>query len=202
MVRVKICGITSLADARTAIDAGAFAIGLNFHPSSPRRVEIAQARAISDGLPSDIWRVGVFVDRDRGAIEQIVREAGLTALQFHGNETPEFCRGWDVPVIKVVRARVRSDVDRLRAYPVELVLVDAYVEGTPGGTGERFDWSLLDGFERERLILSGGLNPDNVAEAVRTVGPWAVDVASGVESRPGVKDPEKVKRFIRDAQAA
>ena len=202
MARVKICGITSANDARVAVDAGAFAIGFNFHPPSPRFVEPARARAIVAELPSHVWRVGVFVDRERAAVEQIAAEVGLDTLQFHGDESPEFCAGWAQKVIKAFRVRGRTDVERLPSYAVELMMVDAYVEGTHGGTGARFDWTLLEGVDRQRLVLAGGLTPDNVAEAIREVRPWAVDVASGVEASPGVKDPEKVKRFIRHAETA
>lgn len=202
MTRVKICGITSAADAKVAVDAGAAALGFNFHPASPRFIEPARAREIAADLPTHIWRVGVFVDRERQAIADIAAQAGLDTIQLHGNESEELCRDWDLRVIKVARVRSRADVEKLSRYPVELMLVDAYVEGTHGGTGARFDWSLLEGVDRQRLILSGGLTPENVGEAVRTVRPWAVDVASGVEASPGVKDPEKVKRFIRHAQTA
>lgn len=202
MVRVKICGVTSVEDAQIAVDAGAFAVGFNFHPASPRLVSPENAAAIGATLPNEVWRVGVFVDRDRAGVERIARDARLTALQFHGDESPDFCRGWTLPVIKAARIRVRADVEKLLEYPVELTMVDAYVEGTHGGTGVRFDWSLLEGVEQRRLILAGGLTPENVADAVRAVRPWAVDVASGVEARPGVKDPEKVRRFIHNAKTA
>jgi len=202
MVQVKICGITSAEDARTAVEGGAFAVGFNFHPPSPRFIRPEQARETGLHLPSDVWRVGVFVDRPRPEVEAIAAEAGLDALQFHGDETADYCRGWKWKLIKVARVRERADVERLVLYPVELMMVDAYVEGAHGGTGARFDWSLLQGIDRQRLVLAGGLTPDNVAEAVRTVRPWAVDVASGVEASPGVKDPEKVKRFIHHAQTA
>jgi phosphoribosylanthranilate isomerase len=202
MVRVKICGITSLADARLAVDAGAFAIGFNFHPPSPRFIEPEQAASIGVALPERILRVGVFVDRPRAEVEDIVRVARLSAIQFHGAESIGDCNGWSVPVIKVGRIRARADVERLSAYPVELILADAYVEGLHGGSGVRFDWSLLEGVDRRRLILAGGLTADNVAQAVRAVRPYAVDVASGVEASPGIKDPEKVRGFIQHANAA
>lgn len=202
MVRVKICGVTTAEDALLAAHAGAFAIGFNFHPRSPRCIEPAAAARIAAVLPREVWRVGVFVDRTRADLERIAAAADLTALQLHGDEPAELCRGWSMPVIKAGRVRERTDVERLLAYPVELILVDAYVEGVPGGTGARLDWSLLEGFERTRLILAGGLTPENVGEAVRAVRPFAVDVASGVEARPGHKDPDKVKRFIHHAQAA
>jgi phosphoribosylanthranilate isomerase len=201
-VRVKICGITSPEDALLAVSAGAFALGFNFHVASPRYVEVDRARAISAALPPGVWRVGVFVNRPRREVDEIAASAGLTALQFHGDEPPEYCRGWRLTVVKAARVRTRADVERLAAYPVELMLVDAYVEGVHGGTGERFDWSLLRGIDRTRLVLAGGLTPENVAAAVRTVRPFAVDVASGVEARPGIKDPEKVKQFVRHAETA
>jgi phosphoribosylanthranilate isomerase len=202
VVRVKICGVTSPEDARLAAAAGAFAVGINFHPASPRYVEPERGAAIAAALPEHVWRVGVFVDRARADVERIAAVVGLSALQFHGAETPEYCRGWHLPVIKVARVRVRTDVEALAAYAVELILVDTYVEGVAGGTGARFDWALLEGVDRSRLVLAGGLTPENVAEAVRAVRPWAVDVASGVEARPGVKDPERVKRFIANATTA
>lgn len=200
--RVKICGITSVAEATAAIEAGAFALGFNFHRSSPRYIEPSRAAVIGAALPSSVLRVGVFVDRHRGEVAEIARSAGLTALQFHGGESPDYCRGWDLPVIKVARVRTRADVDALGAYQVEFTLVDAYVEGVHGGTGARFDWSLLENVDRTRLILSGGLTPENVAAAVRAVRPFAVDVASGVEASPGIKDLEKVRRFIHHAETA
>lgn len=201
-ILVKICGITSSPDAKAAADAGAFALGFNFHPASPRFVEPDRAAEIGAALPPRILRVGVFVDRRRSEVEEIARRANLTALQFHGAETPEYCRGWELPVIRATRVRGRADVEALAAYTVEFTLVDAYVERVHGGTGVRLDWSLLEGIDRSRLILAGGLTPENVAEAVRIVRPFAVDVASGVESRPGVKDHEKVKRFIHHAETA
>lgn len=199
---VKICGLTSAADARAAAEAGAFALGFNFHPASPRFVEPARVAEIAAGLPPRVLRVGVFVDRARSEVEDIARIASLTGLQFHGAEPPEYCRGWGLPVIKAVRVRSRADAASLATYPVEFTLVDAYVEGVLGGTGTRLDWRLLETIDRSRLILAGGLTPENVAEAVRTVRPFAVDVASGVESSPGVKDHEKVKRFIHHAETA
>jgi phosphoribosylanthranilate isomerase len=202
MVRVKICGVTALGDARFAVEAGAFAIGFNFHPPSPRYIEPEAAGRIAAALPPEVWRVGVFVDRERAEIERIAATAGLSAIQLHGAEPPGLCLDWAIPVIKAGRVRERTDVERLAAYPVELLLVDAYVEGVHGGTGVRFDWRLLEGVDRKRLVLAGGLTLENVAEAVRTVRPFAVDVASGVEVSPGVKDPEKVKRFIHHAQTA
>lgn len=202
MVRVKICGVTSVEDALAAAEEGAFAVGFNFHPPSPRYIDPEAAGAIAAAMPEAVLRVGVFVDRERRDVERIAKVARLTALQFHGAETPAQCSGWSLPVIKVGRLRSREDVIALLAYPVELLLADAYVGGVPGGTGETFDWRLLEGVDRSRIILAGGLTAENVADAVRTVRPYAVDVASGVERTPGVKDREKVREFIRHAQDA
>lgn len=202
MVRVKICGVTSVADAQAAVAAGALAVGFNFHPSSPRRVAPELARAIARSVPPQIWRVGVFVDRPRRDVEALIEAAGLSVLQFHGSESPAFCRGWRLPVIKAVRVRTQADVVAAKEYAVDFVLADAYVEGAAGGTGTAFNWALLEGMDRSRLILAGGLTPANVGAAVRQVRPYAVDVASGVEREPGKKDPQKVREFITNAQTA
>ncbi len=202
MVRVKICGITSIGDAECAVGAGADAIGLNFYRGSPRCVAPATARAIAERLPAAICRVGVFANMERSEIEAIVETAGLSAVQLHGEEPPELCAGWRVPVIKAFRVRARRDIERISEYCVDFVLLDAYQEDALGGTGVRFDWSLLDSVDRRRLILAGGLTPENVSEAVRRIRPFAVDVASGVERAPGIKDPEKVRRFVANAKTA
>jgi phosphoribosylanthranilate isomerase len=202
MVKVKICGVTSAHDARMIVDAGASAIGLNFFARSPRHVSLDEAAAISAELPSHICRVGVFVDADRDEVARIALRVGLHALQFHGGESPEYCRGWDRKVIKAVRARDAETVRTVAGYPVDFVLVDAYVEGLVGGTGRLARWDWLTDIDRERLILAGGLTPENVAAAVRQVRPVGVDVASGVESAPGRKDPTLVRRFIANAQSA
>ena len=201
-MRVKICGVTSLADATMAVKAGAGAIGFNFYPPSPRCVAPESAAAMARELPLAVWRVGVFVDQPRDVVERVIATAGLTVLQFHGDESAAYCCSWPLPVIKAVRVRSRADVQRAVAYPVDFVLLDAYVEGAAGGTGKSFDWTLLGECARSRLILAGGLTAANVADAVRRVRPYGVDVASGVECRPGVKDPEKVRRFIASAQNA
>jgi phosphoribosylanthranilate isomerase len=166
-------------------------------------VSLERAAAISGALPDRVRRVGVFVDAERTEIERILGALRLDLLQFHGDESPEDCRGWTVPVIKAVRVRARQSLTRAAAsYPVDFILADAYVEGQVGGTGRRVPLDLVDASLAGRLLLAGGLNPDNVAEAVRRLRPMAVDVASGVESAPGRKDPEKVRRFIENAQLA
>ncbi|MBI4515576.1 MAG: phosphoribosylanthranilate isomerase [Deltaproteobacteria bacterium] len=202
MVKVKICGITNVADALHAAAAGAAAIGLNFYPPSPRCLDPEAARAIVAALPPQVCAVGVFVNEARARVAEIARAVGLRALQFHGDESPADCRGWPLKVIKALRVRDAAALAAAAAYDVDFVLLDAYVEGQAGGTGRRFAWELSAGCDRSRLILAGGLTPENVAAAVRLVRPLAVDVASGVETRPGVKDPELVRRFIANAQTA
>ena len=201
-VRVKICGLTSLADARAAVDAGAAALGFNFYARSPRYVSPAAVAQIADHLPPDVCRVGVFVNATREEVAAVARAARLTALQFHGDESPAFCRGWDYKVLKAVRVRDARAADEAAGYAVDFILVDAYVEGQPGGTGTRIAPALLTGFDRTRLVLAGGLTPDTVAEAVRAVRPFGVDVASGVERAPGRKDAALMKRFVANAHAA
>lgn len=201
-VRVKICGITSHADACAAIDAGAAALGFNFYRSSPRYVTPEVAAEIVAQLPRAVCTVGVFVNEARERVAAIALEVGLTALQFHGEENPEWCGGWAQKVIKAIRVCDAHAAANARRYAVDFILADAYVEGQRGGTGRRIVPILLEGFERRRLILAGGLTAENVAEAVRRVRPFAVDVASGVERAPGHKDGALMRRFIANAQAS
>ena len=201
-VRVKVCGITTLDDARAALDAGAAALGFNFYSPSPRFVRPDVAAGIIAQLPRTTCSVGVFVNASRPEVSRIAEQTGLTTLQFHGNEAPDFCTAWPQKVIKGLRVRDRYAAAEALRYSVDFILVDAYVEGQFGGTGKRIGVELLEGFDRERLILAGGLSPDNVAEAVRTVRPFAVDVASGIERAPGKKDWELMRRFIVHAHAA
>jgi phosphoribosylanthranilate isomerase len=201
-VRVKACGVTLAEDARAAADLGVAAIGFNFYPGSPRFVAPATARAIAAALPPEICRVGVFVNEPRERVAAIAEEVGLTALQFHGDEPPEACQHWRWKVIKAIRVRDRSAVDTARHYPVDFILADAYVEGTRGGSGRRVAVDLLQQFDRQRLIVAGGLTPENVGEVVREVRPFGVDVASGIERSPGQKDQVLMRRFIENANAA
>ena len=202
MVRVKICGITSLADALTAVEAGADALGLNFWPGSVRRVEEPVAREIANALRDKTLLVGVFVDAPEAEIERLRSEVGLGCVQLHGDESPELLARFLPHAYKAVR--VRADVTaEVARFGGDHILLDAYVKGMPGGTGATFDWSLAADIARTRkLTLAGGLTPDNVAEAVRTVRPYCVDTASGVESAPGVKDPALVRAFIERAKSA
>jgi phosphoribosylanthranilate isomerase len=201
-VRVKVCGITTLDDALAAVDAGAAALGFNFYPRSPRYVSPAAAGEIVARLPGSVCSVGVFVDETRDGVAAIAGRVGLQALQFHGDEPPELCRAWSHKVIKAIRLRDRDAVAQARCYDVDFILADAYVEGQLGGTGTRVALELLEGLDRRRLVLAGGLTADNVADAVRAVRPFAVDVASGVEAAPGKKDWTLMRRFIANAHAA
>jgi phosphoribosylanthranilate isomerase len=201
-VKVKICGVCSVDDARAAVAAGADFIGLNFHPASPRAVTVERACAIADALPGTAL-VGVFVDAARDRVEEVASRVGLAAVQFHGDEDVDYCRGWPWRVIKALRARSGTDLAaEARRYDVDYVLVDTFVAGRPGGTGVALDPAVATGLPAERLFVAGGLRPDTVADVVRALRPYAVDVASGVEERPGRKDHGKVEDFVRRAKNA
>jgi phosphoribosylanthranilate isomerase len=197
--RVKICGITRVEDASAAARLGADAIGLVFYAKSPRAVSIPQAQAVVRALPPFVTIVGLFVDAAPEEIRRVLVEVPLDLLQFHGNEPPAACRGYGRAYIKVVHMGKDTDVINLaRPYDDAAgILVDTYVRGVPGGTGQSFDWSRLPGSLACPMILAGGLTPDNVAAAVSRVRPWAVDVSGGVEAAPGVKDAAKIAAFIR-----
>ena len=200
MTRVKVCGITNLEDALAALEAGADMLGFNFYPRSPRYISPAEARKIIDRLPGGISCVGVFVNEPAPAeVELIAREAGLGAVQLHGDETPEYCQNLrGLTTIKALRVSADYNVESAAAYDTDAVLLDAYVAGARGGTGHTFDWSLAT-LTRERvpkLFLAGGLTPDNVGAAVAAVRPYAVDVCSGVETSPGRKSPQLMRRFV------
>lgn len=200
MVRVKICGIRRLEDAMAAVEAGADAIGFNFWRPGRRYVAPQVARAISRALPPFVARVGVFADEDPGSIREIADLVGLDALQLHGAESPELCRQFDRPVIKGIKVRGPESLRDLDRYRVAAFLLDAHVPGAMGGTGRTFDWSLAASIRAAGpLILSGGLTPDNVVQALRAVQPYAVDVASGVETG-GETDPEKIRAFVARVQ--
>ena len=202
MVDVKICGVTSVADARDCVEAGADAIGLNFWPGTPRCVVDHRAREIVDAVGEACLIVGVFVDFPLDRVRRILAEVGIEWAQLQGSETPEMVSALLPTVYKAIGVRDRGAIARARQYPGEHLLLDASVPGVPGGTGKTFDWSIAAEVAQERkLTLAGGLTPQNVADAVRTVRPFRVDVASGVESRPGRKDPELVRAFIDAAKS-
>ena len=201
-VVVKICGVRTPEDARAAVDAGADLLGLNFVPSSPRYLDPTDARAVARAVPGTPL-VGVFVDAERDDVARIVDDLGLAGLQFHGDELPVYCRGWSPWTIKALRARPGDDVAaRAATYDTTYVLLDSLVAGREGGTGMALDPSAAAGVPPDRLFMAGGLRPDTVAEVVRRVRPYGVDVASGVERSPGVKDHGKIQEFIRRAKAA
>ncbi|HEX9880436.1 MAG TPA: phosphoribosylanthranilate isomerase [Candidatus Binatia bacterium] len=208
MVKVKVCGITNIDDAIKAVEFGADALGFNFYLPSPRYLAPEKAGAILHEVPSQICRVAVFVNEPREKVEGIVQGKGsggggdgFTALQFHGEEGPGYCRGWPVKVIKAFRVRDRGSLAGIRDYPADFYLLDSWSEGY-GGSGSSFLWSWVEGLDADRLLLSGGLNLDNIERAVRQVRPFGVDVCSGVESRPGIKDHGKLKEFIHAAKGA
>lgn len=203
-VRVKICGITREKDLHAACDAGADALGFVFYEKSPRNVSTMAAAALVRELPPFVQSVGLFVNADPAFIEAVLETVPLDLLQFHGDESPADCARYGRPYIKAVR--VNRDTDLLKCAAdfedARGLLLDAYVPGVPGGTGERFDWSLIPEKMPKAVILSGGLTPDNVAEAVEQVRPWAVDVSSGVEMAKGIKDAHKIAQFIANAKEA
>ncbi|HSC87790.1 MAG TPA: phosphoribosylanthranilate isomerase [Polyangiaceae bacterium] len=202
MVWIKICGVTSIEDALAVADAGADAIGLNFAPSSPRRIEPARAAEIVRAVGPRVQWVGVFVDAEAGFVEDTASEVGLDLLQLHGAETPEALRALGPRAFKAVRIGEPADVEKARAFAGDRLLVDSKVVGSWGGTGHRFDWSLLGSLPSERrVVLAGGLVPGNVEQAVRELRPFGVDTASGVESAPGKKDSALVREFVLRARA-
>jgi len=202
-VKVKICGITSVADAASAVEAGADAIGLMFYNGSPRHITLATAKAISRELPPFVLRVGVFVNPGADEVQEAIAAAELNLLQFHGEEPPQFCLQFGVMSMKAFRVRDEESLRALPDYPTDAWLLDAYSPGALGGTGERFDWELAVRAKEfgKPIFLAGGLTPQNVADAVRRVQPFAVDVSSGVESAPGRKDSEKMREFVKAVRA-
>jgi phosphoribosylanthranilate isomerase len=200
--RVKICGITDLADALDAIAAGASALGFVFYKSSPRYVSPQLAADIIRQLPPFVTTVGLFVNASQAEVAQVLEQTAIDLLQFHGDEPEVFCRGFARPYIKAFRVRPGLDVmQQVALYPsARGVLLDAYRPGVPGGTGEAFDWALIPAALAPQVILAGGLNADNVAEAISQVTPYAVDVSGGVEAAPGRKDRARINAFMAAVQ--
>lgn len=201
-VKVKICGITNLTDAVVAVEAGADALGFIFYPKSPRYISFEDAARIIRELRVSIPKVGVFVNASREDVLAAQEECQLSVLQFHGDETPEFCAEFTGQTWKAFRVNGPETLNQLAAYRTTAWLLDAWSPAMPGGTGERFDWDLaLEAQKAGRpIVLAGGLTPENVRSAVRRVQPMGVDVSSGVEMAPGKKDPAKVKAFISAAK--
>jgi len=201
---VKICGITNLADAQLAVEARADALGFVFYEKSPRHLTIPAAAAVSKQLPGFVMRVGVFVNALKAEVLRAIGECGLNLLQFHGDEPPEYCLQFGLMCMKAFRMRDSGTLKELRNYQTSAWLLDAYSPEAAGGTGEKFNWDLAVAAQRfgKPIFLAGGLTPVNVAEAVRKVRPFGVDVSSGVEISPGKKDPAKVRAFIDAAKAS
>lgn len=203
-VRSKICGITRIEDALAAAEAGADAIGLVFYARSPRAVDVRQARAIIAALPPFVTTVGLFVNATRCELNEILEAVPLDLLQFHGDETPQDCEGYQRPWIKALRVRPGDDLEAAcRLYAgARGILLDTYVPGVPGGTGEAFDWSLVPARLSKPVILAGGLSAANVGQAIAQVRPYAVDVSGGVEQAKGIKDAAKIEAFVRAVKQA
>jgi phosphoribosylanthranilate isomerase len=208
MIKVKVCGITNLADAEKSLEFGADALGFNFYTPSPRCIAPDQAHAILRKLPEKCCNVAVFVNAPKEKVREILEYGVLakgrqafTGLQFHGDESADYCREWDMKVIKAFRIKDEKSLDGMGDFPADLYLLDSWSAGF-GGSGYAFPWRWLEGTKSEKIILSGGLNIENVGEAVRRIQPYAVDVCSGVEVRPGIKDHAKLKEFIIAAKDA
>jgi len=201
--RIKICGITSVRDALIVSDSGADAIGLVFYPRSPRHVTIDQAAEIIDSVPPFVTTVALFLDAREDDIREVLSSMPVDLIQFHGDECPTDCGQYGRPYIKAVGMKGGVDVDAYAStYPdARGFLLDSHAVGEAGGTGERFDWSQMPSLTKP-VILAGGLNPENAGEAVRSARPFGLDVSSGVESEPGIKDSHKVRRFIDEVRKA
>jgi phosphoribosylanthranilate isomerase len=205
MVLVKICGITNLEDALAAVDAGAEALGFNFYPRSPRCIAPAAARAIIDRLPTSVLSVGVFVNEEVGAVEKTAAAAGVSALQLHGNESPEYCKALKGRyLIKTFGTGDEFNPEDVLDYDVQAIMLDAFDKKTFGGTGKVSDWSIARKTRElfPKLFLAGGLSSENVAEAIEQVNPYAVDACSALESSPGRKDHERMREFVAAVRAA
>jgi phosphoribosylanthranilate isomerase len=196
-VRVKICGITNAKDAEMAVEAGADALGFIFVAGTPRYIDLDAAREIVNDLPPFVSPVGVFADHPVEEVERVMDRCGFRTVQLHGSEAPEYCRHLAVSVIKTFRVKSGGPPPPFEAYRVHAFLLDTFVEGRLGGTGQTFPLEVASSAKAfGRVIIAGGLNPDNVAQVIREVHPYAVDVSSGVESKPGRKDPQKLRDFI------
>ena len=202
MTRIKICGITRAEDALSAANNGADAIGLVFYQRSPRHVNVAQAKLLAGTLPPFVTVVGLFVNAEAAFVREVLANVPLDMLQFHGDETPEYCAQFDRPYLKAIRVKVGVDLLQCASdfRSAKGLLLDAHVEGIPGGTGTAFDWTLIPKQLPLPVILSGGLDAENVATAIKQVRPYAVDVSSGVEAGKGIKDAAKVAAFINEVK--
>jgi phosphoribosylanthranilate isomerase len=203
MIKIKICGITNLEDALATAAAGADALGFNFYKKSPRCIKPSKAAEIIDQLPPFIMPVGIFVNEREEKIREIMTSTGIQTVQFHGDESPEFCQRFGGRVIKAFQVKDKESLKNMAHYRVGAFLLDSYRKGVRGGTGVTFDWHLAVVAKTfGNVILAGGLTPENVAEAVKLVQPYGVDVAGGVEREKGIKDYVKLKKFILEVRRA
>ena len=200
--RIKICGITRISDAQYIASLGVDAIGLNFHRHSPRFIDIAPARAIRQAIAPFVTIVALFMDENEDWIEQVIKEVNPDCLQFHGDESQEFCQQWSVPYLKTIGMGSVTDIEAYASLyaTAQGYLLDSNRVGQQGGSGDTFDWSSIPSSFNHPLILAGGLHPANVAEAITVIKPWAVDVSSGVEKSKGEKDLELIKRFCQEVK--
>ncbi len=197
MVRIKICGITNPEDALFATDLGVDALGFVFYSKSPRYIEPKEAHKIIQLLPPFLTKVGVFVNETTARVNEIIELTGIDIVQLHGQEPPEYCQKLERKVIKAFRIASNFNLEQVGAYKVDAYLLDTYVKGIYGGTGESFDWEIAKRAKRYgRIILAGGLNPENIEAAIQQVRPYAVDISSGVEIRPGKKDRRKLEQLV------
>lgn len=198
--RVKICGITRSEDAQAAIAAGADALGFVFYEPSPRAVSIEQAAQVTKDVPAFVTNVALFVNPTEAQVRTVLEQVRIDLIQFHGDEDNDFCRQFNRPFIKAQRVRQASDVvaSCLRFPDALAILLDSYKPGVPGGTGESFNWDLIPETAEKPIILAGGLTPENVAQAIEQVAPFAVDVSGGVEMEKGIKDAQKIQAFLRE----
>ena len=208
MVKVKVCGTTNIQDALKAVELGADLLGFNFYSPSPRYVQPETARTILSELPREIENVALFVNEPKERVNEVLAYGRLgdgrqafSGLQFHGEESAAYCGGWELKIIKAFRIRDRDSLSGIEGFPADFYLLDSWAPGY-GGSGAAFPWNWLEGLNGERLILAGGLDAGNVAGAIRLIHPYAVDVCTGVEARPGIKDYEKLKEFISAAKSA
>lgn len=201
-IRVKMCGITRLEDAECAIAEGADALGFVFYPPSPRCVSKSDVREILCKISPFISKVALFVNQDYDYVHDLIATLPIDMIQFHGDETPEFCEQFNKPYIKALRVREDTDIDAVasRFRSASGLLVDAFDDQVYGGSGQSFDWKLLPDRCKLPIILAGGLRPDNVAEAIQVAHPYAVDVSSGIESSKGIKDPDKISAFMKEVR--
>ena len=197
MTRVKFCGLTHEEDIARAVKLGVDALGFVFYAPSSRSVAPDHAAMLTSSVPAFVTRVGLFVNEQPAVIQNIFERTRLNLIQYHGDETPEFCDAVGLPFIKAFRVRPGMDIQtEMERYPnASGFLLDAYVKGQPGGTGERFDWGMIPQ-SNAPIILAGGLSPDNAKDAIEQVAPWALDVSGGIETKPGRKDPDEMERFM------